>query len=160
MQAVIVFICQSIFFTDGKDYFVRFELTKNQWTSTTLNNTALRMCLYCYHPMRATCMERLELLDPHHRPSKYGGIISENIASNNTNNRFLDVENGVMSQDETSISISGKLTEIVQYFPNHNNQKRKMFHLQLDSKETFHCYHSSSGGRAKKLERLVKRHGC
>ena len=105
-------------------------------------------------------MERLELLDPHHQPSKYGGIISENIASNNNNNRFLDVENGVMSQDETSISISGKLTEIVQYFPNHNNQKRKMFHLQLDSKETFHCYHSSSGGRAKKLERLVKRHGC
>ena len=52
------------------------------------------------------------------------------------------------------------VTEIFQYFPNHNNQKRKMFHLQLDSKETFHCYHSSSGGRAKKLERLVKRHGC
>ena len=96
-------------------------------------------------------MERLELLDPHHRPSKYGGIISDNIASNNNNNCFLDVENGVMSQDETSISISGKMTEIVQYFPNHNNQKRKMFHLQLDSKETFHCCHSSSGGRAKKI---------
>ena len=107
-------------------------------------------------------MERLELLDPHHRPSKYGGIISENIASNNNNNRFLDVENGVMSQDETSISITGKLTKIHQFFPNHNrsHQRRVMFHLQLDSKETFQCYHSSSRGRAVKLERLVKRHGC
>ena len=105
-------------------------------------------------------MERLELLDPHHRPSKYGGIISENIANNNTNYRFLDVENGAMSQDENSISITGKLTKIHQYFPNHIRQRRIMFHLQLDSKETFQCYYSSSRGRAVKLERLVKRHGC
>ena len=137
-------------------------MTKNQWTSTTLNNTVLQLCKYCYHPMRATCMERLELLDPHHRPSKYRGIISENIANNNTNYRFLDVENGAMSQDENSISITGKLTIIHQYFPNHNLQlqRRVMFHLQLDSKETFQCYYSSSRGRAVKLERLVKRHGC
>ena len=69
---------------------------------------------------------------------------------------FLAFENGVMDQN----SVSGKLTEISQHFPNHQHHTRHVFHLQLDSKETFHCYHSSSGGRAKKLEHLVKHHGC
>ena len=111
-------------------------------------------------------MERLELLDPHNRPSEYRNV-NHNIASNNTNDKFLATENEVMSQDETSISISGKLTKLSQHFPNHNQRTRHMFHLQLKSKErpslsypyleTFQCYHKI---RSDELERLVKLHKC
>ena len=103
-------------------------------------------------------MERNELLDPHNRPSKYDGVISNNIACNNSNNSFWAVENGVMGQDETTISINGTLIEISQRFPNHYHQTRPMFYLQLNSKETFMCYYIQS--RADHMEYLVKRYGC
>ena len=102
--------------------------------------------------MRASCFERLELLDPNDRQRKYRSV-SKNIASNNDNNVFLEVENGVMDQN----IVSGKLTEISQRFPNHRHHTRHVFHLQLDSKETFHCYYRN---RSRKLESLVSLYGC
>ena len=97
--------------------------------------------------MRASCLERLELLNSHNRQRRN---YSDNIA---TNDDFLAAENGAMGQDETAIS--GKLTEISQNFPQGH---KHMFHLQLNSKETFQCYYIHS--RANNLERLVKRYGC
>ena len=66
---------------------------------------------------------------------------------------FLAFENGVMDQN----SVSGKLTEISQRFPYHQHHTRHVFHLQLDSKETFRCYYKD---RSKKLEQLMSLYGC
>ena len=163
----IIFIYQKKYFligtTDSEPYvyITRFKL-KNISGHTHLATEEL----YCYHSMRAFCMERLELLD--HLREELIGRLSSDIASNNTNENLLDVENRV--QDETSISISGKITEIIQRFPNYQegHQQKKAYHLQLKSKyptqsgssylETFQCYDI---GRAESiLETLVYDNGC
>ena len=131
--------------------------------------TQLPSELYCYHSMRALCMERLELLDPNpdHLKEKLIGKLSSPIARHNSNDDLLYFENRVMDQD--TISIRGNLTEIKQRFPNlQGHQQKKAYHLQLKSKsptqlsssylETFQCY---DVGRAENpLETLVSVYGC
>ena len=111
-------------------------------------------------------MERLELLDPN--PDKPMGRLITDIASHNSNNAIWKLEKRVMHQDETTISIRGKITEMKQRLPNYRQGIAIAYHLQLKSKsptqsgsfylETFQCYHI---GRAESiLETLVSDNGC
>ena len=145
---VELFLYIKISFLTEQVGLVRFELKNINGHPRLSSSTTL----YCYHSMRASCLERLELLDPKDRRRKYRKV-SSNIANNNDNNVFLDDENEVMDQN----TVSGKLTEISQRFPNHRHHTRHVFHLQLDSKETFRCYYRN---RSRKLERLVSLYRC